>query len=141
MVVAIVVPWLAFRYALRLDQRRWIRDQRSQAYIDLIMEVTAERDWFRHKEMTRTTGKSMPFDDHRMKPFDRQMLGVRVYAYGSDEVYESHNSLSQAYFLADTRAIEDAASDLLRQIRAELRSEQDSRKRLRFTFRRDDLPR
>jgi hypothetical protein len=37
-VVAIVGPWLTFRYALRREQRQWSREQRAQVYIDLLVD-------------------------------------------------------------------------------------------------------
>ena len=40
--VAIVVPWLAFRYALLREQRQWSREQRAQVYVDLLVESSAE---------------------------------------------------------------------------------------------------
>jgi hypothetical protein len=43
--VAIVVPWLTFRYTLRKDQRQRLREQRAQVYVDLLMEASAEQDW------------------------------------------------------------------------------------------------
>jgi hypothetical protein len=47
--VAIVVPWLTFRYALRREQRQWSREQRTQVYVDLLVEASveasAEQDW------------------------------------------------------------------------------------------------
>ncbi|MFF3312989.1 hypothetical protein [Streptomyces sp. NPDC002952] len=36
-VVAIAVPWLAFRYALRQEHARWLREQRSVLYADMLV--------------------------------------------------------------------------------------------------------
>ena len=44
-VVAIVVPWLAFRWALLREQRQWSREQRAQVYVDLLV-------WRRQPNMT-----------------------------------------------------------------------------------------
>lgn len=84
--VAIVVPWLAFQYALRQDRQRWSRELRAQVYIDLLVEVTAERDWLA-RQLTLAEGLTpddlSPFEDHRLNDLDRLRLGARVFAYGS----------------------------------------------------------
>ena len=60
-VVAIVVPWLTFRYALRREQRQWSREQRAQVYIDLLVEASAELDWLKSKIADAATGEEDRF--------------------------------------------------------------------------------
>jgi hypothetical protein len=35
-IIAVVVPWVAFRLALRQDRARWLREQRAQLYVDML---------------------------------------------------------------------------------------------------------
>jgi hypothetical protein len=95
-VVAIVVPWLAFRYALLREQRQWSREQRAQVYVDLLVEASAELDWLRHTlAFADTPAHDVPaFQDRRMNDEARRRLGARVLAYGSQEVVRRHNALS-----------------------------------------------
>jgi hypothetical protein len=137
-VVAIVVPWLAFRYALLREQRQWSREQRAQIYVDLLVEASAEQDWLRHTlAFADTPAHDVPaFQDHRMRDEERRRLGARVQAYGSREVVRRHNALSGEGFWAlmrirdeaerhAARVNSDLAFDALQaQIRLELESEQ-----------------
>jgi len=78
--VAIVVPWLAFQYALRQDRQRWSRERRAEVYIDLLVEVSAERYWLA-RQLTLEEGLTpedlSPFEDHRLNDLDRRRLGAR----------------------------------------------------------------
>jgi hypothetical protein len=94
-IVPIVVTWLTFRYALRREQRQWLREQRAQVYVDLLVETSAEGEWLEYtlaradmREEDRT-----PFPDHRMNDLERRRLGARVLAYGSEEVVRRHERL------------------------------------------------
>ena len=40
--VAVIVPWVTFRFALRQDHIHWIGDQRSELYVDMLAEAYAE---------------------------------------------------------------------------------------------------
>ena len=44
-VIAIAVPWVSFRLTLRVDHKRWLREQRAQFYVDLLTEAYAEQQW------------------------------------------------------------------------------------------------
>jgi hypothetical protein len=136
--VAIVVPWLAFRYASQQDRQRWSRELRAQVYIDLLVEVSAERDWLA-RQLTLAEGLTpedlSPFQDHRLNDLDRRRLGARVLAYGSKEVIRRHNAISYMGFWALTEMRDPAqrheakvsndlaAAALEAQIRFELEAE------------------
>ena len=47
-IIAVVVPWMAFRLALRQDRARWLRGQRAQLYVDLLTEAHAEQEYFHY---------------------------------------------------------------------------------------------
>jgi hypothetical protein len=48
-IIAVTVPWFTFRLALRQDHVRWIREQRSQLYVDMLTEAGAEQDWLEYR--------------------------------------------------------------------------------------------
>jgi hypothetical protein len=143
-VVAVVVPWLTFRYALRQDQRRWVRDQRAQVYVDLLVEASAENEWLMYELTARdAVDDGHAFDapkqpeDHRLPDLERRRLGARALAYGSREVVRRHNVLSREglwALMAPDKArrhqarwrAEVAFSDLQSQIRRELETEHDT---------------
>jgi len=39
LIIAATVPYMTFKLALRQDQARWLREQRSQLYVDLLTEA------------------------------------------------------------------------------------------------------
>jgi hypothetical protein len=41
--IKVTVPWVAFRLTLRQDQARWLREQRAQVYVDILVEAYAEQ--------------------------------------------------------------------------------------------------
>jgi hypothetical protein len=47
-IIAVVVPWMTFRLALRQDQARWLREQRALLYVDLLTEAHAEQQYFNY---------------------------------------------------------------------------------------------
>ncbi|WP_406274833.1 hypothetical protein OH779_40275 [Actinacidiphila glaucinigra] len=38
-IVAVWVPWLAFRFALRQERLRWLHEQRAQLYTEMLTEA------------------------------------------------------------------------------------------------------
>jgi hypothetical protein len=38
-IIAVPVPWMTFRLALRQDQARWLCEQRAQLHVDLPTEA------------------------------------------------------------------------------------------------------
>lgn len=151
--VAIVVPWLTFRYALRKEQRQWSREQRAQVYVDLLVEASAELDWLKSKIADADIGEEdrFPMPDHRMNDLERRRLGARVLAYGSSEVVRRHNALSGEGLWALLRIRDEAERNAARihnelafdalqaQIRLELESEQGAPRWPRRKAARDPL--
>jgi hypothetical protein len=58
-IIAIWVPWVAFRLALRQDQARWLREQRAQLYVDLLTEAHAEKEHLEYTLADDDTRESM----------------------------------------------------------------------------------
>lgn len=87
-IVAVVVPSLAFRYSLRQDKARWLREQRAECYVDLLTEAYAEKEYFgwevsddAEREVSRET-----YVDLRLPRLERARLGSRGAIFGSKRV-------------------------------------------------------
>jgi hypothetical protein len=84
-VVAVAVPWFTFRLALRQDHVHWIREQRSELYVDMLAEAYAEQEWLKLETAapaTQEMGRQF-FVDKRLPPAERSRLGVRGTILGS----------------------------------------------------------
>lgn len=104
-IIAITVPWLTFRLALRQDQARWLREQRTQLYVDLLTEGYAEEQWLEYAMADDETRKRMRewYTDLRMQPLERARLGARGTAYGSRAVNQAFNSFGPVAFWATVK--------------------------------------
>jgi hypothetical protein len=65
-IIAVTVPWQAFRLALRQDQARWLREQRAQLYADLLTEAYAEQQYVEHAMASEDVKKRIRFTDLRL---------------------------------------------------------------------------
>lgn len=92
-VVAIAVPWLAFRYALRQEHARWLREQRAVLYADMLVEALAEQGWCQHAIADESTRAIAPFEDMRLPRLDRARLGARGTSLGSRQVNQLFNQV------------------------------------------------
>jgi hypothetical protein len=93
-IIAVVVPHMTFRLALRQDQARWLRDRRADTYVDLLTEAHAERQYFEHviaDEEVRARRKDDA--DLRLPPLERARLGSRGTIFSSREVNVLFNRL------------------------------------------------
>jgi hypothetical protein len=137
-VVAIVVPWLTFQFALQQDERRSAREQRSQLYVDLLTEAYAEQQWVEglHLPEDDRAETEDAYPDLRLKPADRARLGARVNAFATEPVMVAFgrlNILGMRYSLplakdpaeqmAMTLQMGDAFNELQAAVRAELSSQ------------------
>jgi hypothetical protein len=84
-IIAIVVPLVSFRLALRQDQARWLREQRTQLYVDMLTEALGEEQRLEYTMADDDTRERMKswFTDLRMPALERARLGARGTAYGS----------------------------------------------------------
>lgn len=80
-IVAVTVPLVTFRMSLRLDQLRWLRDERAKLYSDLIVEAVAEYEPIR-------VAKSDPVRVKQLlsPPRERAQLGARLVIFASRPV-------------------------------------------------------
>jgi hypothetical protein len=94
-VIAVSVPWITFRLALRQDRDRRLQEQRTQLYVDVLTEAHAECKWLEReladpKALERIPS---PFHDLRLSPLERARLGARGTAFASGEVNQAFNKL------------------------------------------------
>jgi hypothetical protein len=87
-IIAVVVPWMTFRLALRQDQARWLREQRAQLYVDLLTEAHAEQEYLDYAMADDETRERMRqyWTDLRLAPLERARLGARGTIFGSRTV-------------------------------------------------------
>jgi hypothetical protein len=93
--VALTVPWMAFRLALRQDAERWLREQRAELCADMLAEAHAEQSWLEHAQADEATQARMApyFVDTRLSPAERARLGARGTALGSQTVNGLFNEM------------------------------------------------
>jgi hypothetical protein len=86
--IAVIVPWMTFRLALRQDQNRWLREQRAQLYVDMLTEARAEEDYFHYAMADGESREQMRKDlaDRRLIPLERARLGARATIFASGTV-------------------------------------------------------
>lgn len=92
-VVAIAVPWFAFRYALRQEHTRWIREQRAPLYADMLVEARAEQLWCQYAMSSESTQAIARFEDTRLPALERARLGARGTTIGSRRVNQAFNRI------------------------------------------------
>jgi hypothetical protein len=94
-IIAITVPWMTFRLALRQDQTRWLRDQRAQIYVDLLTEADAECEYLAYVMALPETSATMRtiYTDVRLPPLERARLSARGTIFGSHAVNRLFNEL------------------------------------------------
>lgn len=98
--VAVVVPLVSFRLALRQDHTRWVREQRAQVYIDLLTEAYAEQQWMEADAADAATRARLTASspDLRLPPLERARLGSRATIYASRSVNALFNRMSAEHF-------------------------------------------
>ena len=96
-IIAITVPWMTFRLALRLDRNRWLRDRLSELYVDLLTEAYAEIQYTKHamasSEVRERAAEWFTKNDVRLLPAERARLGARASIFGSQAVNQLFNQL------------------------------------------------
>ncbi len=97
-IIAVSVPWMTFRLALRQDQARWLREQRAELYVDLLTEAYAESKWLEYDLAEDATRERMRqhFTDLRLPPLERARLGARGTIFASRNVNRLFNRLQGA---------------------------------------------
>lgn len=96
--VAITVPWMAFQFALRQEDRWWVREQRARLYVDLLTEAFAEEQFFEYDIAGDVVRENMKthFVDLRLPPRELARLGARGTAFGSRKVNAAFNRMQSA---------------------------------------------
>jgi hypothetical protein len=99
-VIAVVVPWVTFRLAMQQDHVRWIREQRSELYVDMLAEVYAEQEWLQLETAPKSIQERAreTFTDTRLPRAERARLGARGSIIGSRPVNRLFNQVSAEAF-------------------------------------------
>jgi hypothetical protein len=96
-IIAVAVPVMTFRLALRQDATRWLREQRAQLYVDLLAEAHAEQQYLEFAtadEETREAARNLfTATDTRLSPLERARLGARGTIFASQTVNLLFNRL------------------------------------------------
>ncbi|GAA1690581.1 hypothetical protein GCM10009733_103450 [Nonomuraea maheshkhaliensis] len=118
--VAVTVPVLAFRFTIRQEQVRWLREQRAQLYVDMLTEAYAEQQWLERNLLDGEDRQfyDKRFDDLRLSPFERARLGARANIIGSREVNRRFMALQQTAFWSGVTDRSEGARHMTR-IRAD----------------------
>jgi len=99
-IVAVVVPLVAFRLALRQDQVRWLRERRADTYVDMLTEAHAERQWFEYDTADDDTRARMSeyFTDLRLPALERARLASSGTIFASRDVNTLFNRMQGVFF-------------------------------------------
>lgn len=86
--VAVVVPLVAFRLALRQDAIRWLRERRADVYVALLMQATALRARLELNLSNDVTRQHLTrlFEDLQLSSVEEARLAARTKIFGSKTV-------------------------------------------------------
>ena len=138
--VALIVPVLAYQFALRQENRRWLREQRAALYLDLLVEIDAEQDWATFHNRSEQDQQEARYQDHRMSPKDRKHLDARVVAYASPQVLALYTRFTAEWL---SIVVSPALEGHHRQYAAEVSTREGLariRERVRFELLRSERP-
>jgi hypothetical protein len=90
-VIAVVVPIMTFRFALQQDHVRWMREQRSELYVDLLTEARTRQLWLEIQTAPEAARESLlkDYTDTRLPPMENARLAARGTIFGSRAVNKS----------------------------------------------------
>lgn len=99
-IVAVVVPFLAFQFAVRQEKVRWLREQRAQYYVDLLAEAYAEKQHLEYELADEETREHMSanYVDLRLPQAERAKLGARGNVLGAAAVNRAFNRIQAIAF-------------------------------------------
>lgn len=117
--IAVWVPWLAFRFALRQEHDRWLREARAQLYVDLLTEAYAEQQWFERQIAHPAVRDRVSFQDLRLPPMERARLGSRANIFSSREVNRAFMRMQREMFWYQPSA-DDWDEDESRRVREQM---------------------
>jgi len=119
-IIAITVPWFTFRLALRQDQQRWLREQRTELYVDVLTEAYAEEHYLQYTttdpESQQRTEAFFKRTDVRLPPLERARLGSRASLLGSRTVNRLFNEVGNVGFRVRLMRGDDEAKAMLARI-------------------------
>jgi hypothetical protein len=83
---------MTFRLTMHDERRRWLRDQRAQLYIDMLVELQARESWDAlgdRVEALRKVDVDVPLTDDRLPHKEFGILLARGGAFASEPVMEA----------------------------------------------------
>ena len=115
LISVIVVPyaaWTAYQFGVRQDRQKWLREQRAELYVDLLVEGYGEKQWcigHLHRDMIDASEPGDQYGrvaewkrdrdqltpDVRLEPAARAKLGARMAACSTPEVARLFNAIGQ----------------------------------------------
>lgn len=115
-VIAVTVPYMTFRLALRQDHIRWLRERRADLYVDILAEAYAEQQWINYDMADDETRERMRsyYVDMRLSPLERARLAARSNLYGSRRVNQLANGVEAAYGPAGLRRLNEGERTVVR---------------------------
>ena len=120
-IIAIVVPWMTFRFALRQGREQWIREQRSRLYVDMLTEAQAEQEWLEYatadEEIKQAARDSGAYTDKRLPPLERARLGARGTIFASRTVNSLFNQLGAEGFKVMLSRADPEATRIVMRVR------------------------
>ena len=88
--IATVVPWLAHRLNLRRDAIRWLRAQRAQLHVDMLMQARAQQFYLSFITSSDPAWEGMrevfAEEDTRLPSLERAWLGASGSVFASPQV-------------------------------------------------------
>src|SRR5690349_11277569 len=105
--VAIIVPYLAYQFAMRQDQRKWARDKRAELYVDIFPRQGVDR----HLVAPEVAEK-----DREQFLDDNRLLLARIQAFASGRVRDQY--LFYVSVVADFRGNPDDEKKMIKAVRA-----------------------
>jgi hypothetical protein len=119
-IIAITVPWFTFRLALRQDQQRWLREQRTELYVDVLTEAYAEEHYLQYTttdpEAQQRTEAFFKQTDVRLPPLERARLGSRASLLGSRAVNRLFDEVGNVGFRVKLIRGDDEAKAMLARV-------------------------
>jgi hypothetical protein len=98
-IIAVTVPWMTFRLALRQDQIRWVREQRSQVYADLLTEACARQIFLEMETIPDDAAYETALEsytDTQLSAMEGQRMAARATIFGSETVTGLHKQAQEA---------------------------------------------
>jgi len=76
--IALIVPWLGFRLALRSEARKHGREQQTAVYVEMLAEAWAEKEWFLARLHNQVHGTDISWIEDLRLPAQARRCSARA---------------------------------------------------------------